>query len=40
MDFANADVDNVIDLRLPLNLHSKTKFFPKAAIVIAGVSGM
>jgi hypothetical protein len=40
MDFANADVDNVIDLRLPLNLHSKTKFFPKAAIVIAGISGM
>jgi hypothetical protein len=40
MDFANADVDNVIDLCLPLNLHSKTKFFPKTAIVIAGVSGM
>jgi len=40
MDFANADTENVIDLSLPLNLHIKTKFFPKAAIVIAGVSGM
>ncbi|NLX50504.1 MAG: hypothetical protein GXY72_00210 [Deltaproteobacteria bacterium] len=40
MDFANADLENSIDLRLPLNLQSKTKFFPKAAIVIAGVSGM
>lgn len=40
MDFANADVDNVVDLRLPLNLHLKTKFFPKSAISLAGVSGM
>lgn len=40
MDFANADVENVIDLRLPLNLHLKSKFFPKAVVVIAGVSGM
>jgi hypothetical protein len=40
MDFANADTENVIDLSLPLNLHTKTKFFPKAVIVIAGVSGM
>lgn len=40
MDFANADVDNVVDLRLPLNLHLKTKFFPKSAITLAGVSGM
>ncbi len=40
MDFANADVNNVVDIRLPLNIHLKTKFFPKAAIVIAGVSGM
>jgi hypothetical protein len=40
MDFANADIENHIDLRLPLNLHTKTKLFPKAVIVIAGVSGM
>lgn len=40
MDFENADVDNVVDLTLPLNLHIKTKFYPKAVIVIAGVSGM
>ncbi len=40
MDFANADIENYIDLTLPLSLHTKTKFFPKAAIVIAGVSGM
>ena len=40
MDFANADVNNVIDIRLPLNIHLKTKFFPKAAIIVAGVSGM
>jgi len=40
MDFANADLENCIDLRLPLGLHTKTKLFPKAAINIAGVSGM
>lgn len=40
MDFANADIENTIDLRLPLGLHLKTKLFPKGAIVIAGVSGM
>ena len=40
MDFAAADLENVIDLRLPMGIHTKTKFFPKAAIVIAGVSGM
>ena len=40
MDFANADIENYVDIRLPLGLHAKTKIFPKAAIVIAGVSGM
>lgn len=40
MDFANADTNNFVDLRLPLGLHNKTKIFPKGAIVVAGVSGM
>lgn len=40
MDFANADIENTVDLRLPLGLHVKTKLFPKGVIVIAGVSGM
>jgi hypothetical protein len=40
MDFENADINNAIDLALPLGLHRKTKLFPKAAIIIAGVSGM
>jgi hypothetical protein len=40
MDFANADLENSVNLRLPMSLHLKTKFYPKAAIVIAGVSGM
>lgn len=40
MDFANADIQNCVDLRLPLGIQHKTKIFPKAVIVIAGVSGM
>ncbi|HPQ44627.1 MAG TPA: bifunctional DNA primase/polymerase [Syntrophales bacterium] len=40
MDFASADPNNFIDLRLPLDLHKKTKFFPKGVAVFAGVSGM
>lgn len=40
MDFENADIENSIDLFLPLGLHNKTKIFPKGIIVIAGVSGM
>ena len=40
MDFANADIENSVDLSLPLGLHNKTKIFPKGVIVIAGVSGM
>ena len=40
MDFENANVEDVVDVRLPLNLHLKSKFFPKAVINIMGVSGM
>lgn len=40
MDFANADIENTVDLRLPLGLHAKTNIYPKGVIVIAGVSGM
>ncbi|MBN1636314.1 MAG: bifunctional DNA primase/polymerase [Deltaproteobacteria bacterium] len=40
MDFASADPGNFIDVRLPLDLHKKTKFFPKGVAVFAGVSGM
>jgi hypothetical protein len=40
MDFANANPENTVDLHLPLDLHKKTRIFPKTAIVIAGVSGM
>jgi hypothetical protein len=40
MDFANANIKNTIDLRLPLGLHNKTKIFPKGVLVVAGVSGM
>jgi len=40
MDFTSADPNNFIDLRLPLDLHKKTKFFPKGVAVFAGVSGM
>lgn len=40
MDFASADTENIVDLILPLGIHTKTKIFPKGVIVIAGVSGM
>lgn len=40
MDFVNADTENNIPLSLPMGIHTKTRFFPKAAIIIAGVSGM
>lgn len=40
MDFASADIENYVDLRLPLGLHAKTNIYPKGVIVIAGVSGM
>lgn len=39
MDFASADLENYVPLKLPLGIHTKTKFFPKGVIVIAGVSG-
>lgn len=40
MDFEHADPGKSIALRLPLDIDKKTKLFRKAAIVIAGVSGM
>ena len=40
MDFEHADISNVVDLSLPLGIHSKTKIFPKGVVVVAGVSGM
>lgn len=40
MDFVNADPNDTIDLRLPLDIHKKTKLFPKAVIALGGVSGM
>lgn len=40
MDFENADPNDTIDLRLPLDIHKKTKLFPKAVIALGGVSGM
>lgn len=40
MDFENADPNDTIDLRLPLDIHKKTKLFPKAVITLGGVSGM
>ncbi len=40
MDFASADIENTVDLCLPLDMHVKTKIYPKGAVVFAGVSGM
>lgn len=40
MDFASADIENTVDLRLPLDMHVKTKIYPKGVVVAAGVSGM
>lgn len=40
MNFADADIENTVDLRLPLGLHSKTNIYPKGVVVVAGVSGM
>lgn len=40
MDFENADPNDTIDLHLPLDMHKKTKLFPKAVIALAGLSGM
>ncbi len=39
MDFANANIENTVDLRLPLGLQTKTSIYPKGVIVGAGVSG-
>ncbi len=40
MDFANADIENTVNLSLPLGLQHKTKIFPKGVVIVAGVSGM
>ncbi|MCX5803457.1 MAG: bifunctional DNA primase/polymerase [Proteobacteria bacterium] len=39
MDFGNADLNNFVPLQLPLDIHLKTKFFPKSVIALMGVSG-
>ena len=39
MNFADADVENTVNLCLPLDVNKKTNLYPKAAIVGAGVSG-
>jgi len=40
MDFANADIENYVNISLPLEIEKKTKLYPKGVIVIAGVTGM
>jgi hypothetical protein len=40
MDFASADIENYVNISLPLGIEKKTKLYPKAVIVIAGVTGM
>lgn len=40
MDFVNVDINNHLDVTLPLDIHKKTVFFPKAVIVLAGTTGM
>ena len=39
MDFVNVDLNNTVQLTLPLDIHEKTVFFPKSVIVLAGVTG-
>jgi hypothetical protein len=39
MDYVNVNKEGIIDLELPLDIHKKTLIFPKAVIVIAGVTG-
>lgn len=39
MDFVNVSQEGIIDLELPLGIHKKTMIFPKAVIVLAGVTG-
>jgi hypothetical protein len=39
MDFMNVDMGNTLNIRLPMDIHKKTIFFPKAVIVVAGVTG-
>ncbi|MEN6320627.1 MAG: bifunctional DNA primase/polymerase [Syntrophaceae bacterium] len=39
MDFINVSTDDVYDFKLPLGIHKKTMIFPKAIIILAGVTG-
>ena len=39
MDFVNVSNEGLLDLILPLGIEKKTKIFPKAVIVLAGVTG-
>jgi hypothetical protein len=39
MDFVNVSKEGVLDIELPLGIHKKTMIFPKAVIVLAGVTG-
>ncbi len=38
-NFVNVAKEGMLDLKLPLGIHQKTLFFPRNAIVIAGVTG-
>jgi len=40
MNWWDADPNDTVNLVLPLDIHRKTKIFPKSAIVLGGVSGM
>ena len=39
MNFVNVNLADTLEIRLPLNIHKKTVFFPKALIVLAGITG-
>jgi hypothetical protein len=39
MDFVNVSLEGGMDLVMPLGLHEKSIFFPKAVMVVAGVTG-
>ena len=39
MDFVNVKQEGLLDIELPLEIHKKTTIFPKAVIILAGVTG-
>jgi len=39
MDFVNVSKEGAINLTLPLGIHTKTIFFPRNVIIVAGVTG-